>query len=162
MRYFKQIVNLLIYICKKNRIYMKNIINPNRDNILIHFPIENCDKETNSFEKIYSTYPIINIDSFSILKNTPSDEKNTIHRDLNIVVKRNAISLEMEKIIAGKKLNEFKKNEPTYYQNKEDYYFNETTLRGLNIDIEYNLVKKGQYLMTISEEKISILFLLVK
>ncbi|CAN1545978.1 hypothetical protein MCEGE10_01962 [Flavobacteriaceae bacterium] len=138
---------------------MKNIIYPDRNNILIYFP---SNKNGTLFEKIYTASPFSNIGSFSILKNTLNGEKIENRRILNLVIKRDSISSEMEIQIAGKAFCEFQENELAYYLNKEDYYFHELTLEELNLDINYTKVKKGKYPISITEEKISILFILRK
>ena len=136
---------------------MKDIITQDINDILIHFPLK---KNGASFKKIYSAYPFSKIDNFSILKNTSNGESKENERNLNIVIKRNSISLESEILIAGKAFCEFKANETAYYVNKKDYFFNELTLKELNIDVNYTVVKKGKYIIAISEDKISILFIL--
>ena len=138
---------------------MKNILNPDRNNILIHFPVK---ENGASFEKIYTASPFFNIGNFSILKNNSETETKENRRNLRMVIKRNSISPKMEILIAGKAFCEFQKIETAYYLNKEDYFFHELTLKELNLDVKYNKVKKGKYVISISEDKISILFILRK
>jgi hypothetical protein len=144
---------------------MKNLLHPDRTHIIIHFPLNNNHLENKSgvsFEKIHTTSPFSNIENFSILKNVSSTELKKNQRNLNIVIRRNSISFDMEIQIAGKAFCEFQENELAYYLNKEDYYFHELTLEELNLDINYTKVKKGKYPISITEEKISILFILRK
>ena len=144
---------------------MKNLLSPDKNNIVIHFPLNYKDKENRNstgFEKIYTTTPFSNLEHFSFLKNVSKTELKGNLRNLNMVIKRNSISLEMEILIAGKAFSEFKEHEIVYFFKKEDYVFNELTLEELNLDVKYATVKKGKYPITISDDKISILFILRK
>jgi hypothetical protein len=144
---------------------MKNILFPLTNNIVIHFPINDKDKKNKlspGFEKIYTTLPFSILENFSFLKNVSKTELIENRINLNMVIKRNSISLEMEILIAGKAFSEFKDGEIAYYYKKEDYYFHEITLLELNLDIKFNKVKKGKYPISISDDKILILFILRK
>jgi len=144
---------------------MENLLSPDKNNIVVHFPLSNKDKENKDgarFEKIYITTPFSNLEHFSFLKNVSKSELKGNLRNLNMVIKRNSISLEMEILIAGKAFSEFKEDEIVYFYKKEDYIFNKLILEELNLDVKYPKVKKGKYPITISEDKISILFILRK
>lgn len=144
---------------------MENLLSPDKNNIVVHFPLSYKDKENKDgagFEKIYTTTPFSNLEHFSFLKNDSKSELKGNLRNLNMVIKRNSISLEMEILIAGKAFSEFKEDEIVYFYKKEDYIFNKLTLEELNLDVKYPKVKKGKYPITISDDKISILFILRK
>lgn len=144
---------------------MKNLLSTDKNNIVVHFPLNNKDTKNNTgvgFEKIYTTTPFSNLEHFSFLKNVSKTELKGNLRNLNMVIKRNSISLEMEILIAGKAFSEFKEDETVYYFKKEDYVFNKLILKELNLDVKYAKVKKGNYPITISDDKISILFILRK
>jgi hypothetical protein len=144
---------------------MENLLSPDKNNIVVHFPLSNKDKENKDgagFEKIYTTTPFSNLEHFSFLKNVSKSELKGNLRNLNMVIKRNSISLEMEILIAGKAFSEFKEDEIAQFFNKEHYYFNKLTLEELNFDINYSKVKKGKYPISITEDKIKIHFTLTK
>ena len=144
---------------------MKKILSSDKNIIVVHFPLNYKDKENRNsagFEKIYTTTPFSNLEHFSFLKNVSKTELKGNRRNLNMVIKRNSISLEMEILIAGKAFSEFKEDEIIYYFKKEDYVFNKLTLEELNLDVKYAKVKKGKYPISIYDDKISILFILRK
>ena len=144
---------------------MKNLLSPLKNNIVVHFPLSYKDKENKNgagFEKIYTTTPFSNLEHFSFLKNVSKSELKGNRRNLKMVIKRNSISLEMEILIAGKAFSELKEDEIAYFYKKEDHVFNELTLEELNLDVKYATVTKGKYPISISDDKILIVFKLRK
>lgn len=64
--------------------------------------------------------------------------------------------------IAGKLLTEFQSVFPTIFIQNENFIFGNDVLKALGIDGKYNLLKKGNYPMSIDESEVKITLVLVK
>ena len=135
-----------------------------KNNTIVHFPkkIENSDDGVSSFVTICSTFSFSDFGNFSILKNISNADLKVNRRNLIVVIKKISISSEMEIRIAGKYFCDIKEGEIVYYHKKEDYFLNALTLEELNLDVEYNRVKKGKYSILFFDDRIKIQFTLSK
>ncbi len=131
---------------------------------IINFPLDNKDfKNTNnSFEKIQYNCLFEAFQNFSVLKNHSGLSLIPVEKNLTVVINRSSISPEQEIKICGKLFIELEINEIPYYQSKMDMILSKIVLEELNLDIDYNLIKKGNHLVSIFEDKIKIQVALTK
>lgn len=75
-------------------------------------------------------------------------------------IKRSVIAVSEEIRIAGKPFADFTANEPTVFVQQEDLILSSETLKNLNIEPQYNTIKMGNYPMSITKDKVEVVFTL--
>jgi len=131
---------------------------------IINFPLDKKDSKNtnNSFEKIQYDCLFDAFQNFSVLKNEPGLSLIPNEKNLIVVINRNSISPEQEIKICGKLFIELEINETPFYKSKMDMILSKIVLKELNLDINYNLIKKGNHPVIIFKDKIKIQVALTK
>ncbi len=88
--------------------------------------------------------------------------EKTDGNSLVLTLSRTGLTFAEEAGIAGKSLTDFQSVFPNIFVQNEDIIFGKDVLKALDIDVKYNLLKKGNYPMIINESEVKITLFLVK
>ena len=88
--------------------------------------------------------------------------EKTVANTLILTLSRASLTFAEEAAVAGKSLTVFQSVFPNIFVQNEDIIFGNDVLKALDIDLKYNLLKKGNYPMSIDESEVKITLVLVK